>query len=201
MTKEAKIKCYEVFPTLIHEYEFEPSNREEMIEHVLELDNQGGFKYDRLFEDKEFEELSKFQLTVCETILQQYEYEYDSVEYTHMWPNVLGYGSIFNPHRHRNAILSGTWYLSANPNNNTVLEFYDPRPAANVFEPTKNLNRYNRATEIFPSASNKGLIFPSWMVHWVPQLKTEEQRISIAWNVMVRGQYGQPNSVEQFRIQ
>ena len=33
-----------------------------------------------------------------------------------------------------------------------------------------------------------GLIFPSWLMHWVPP--TQEERISVSWNIILRGDYG-----------
>jgi len=43
-----------------------------------------------------------------------------------------------------------------------------------------------------------GFIFPSWLMHWVPPTKAE--RVSISWNVIVRGDYGEPNTLQNAHI-
>ena len=50
----------------------------------------------------------------------------------------------------------------------------------------------------FDSVVGMGLIFPSWLQHWVPQNK--DNRISISWNIIVRGQYGEPNTLQNANI-
>ena len=50
----------------------------------------------------------------------------------------------------------------------------------------------------FKSQVNTALIFPSWLMHWVPP--TSEDRISISWNILVRGEYGEPNTLQNAYI-
>ena len=46
----------------------------------------------------------------------------------------------------------------------------------------------------FNSQKGIGLIFPSWLQHWVPE--TLDERISIAWNVLVRGEHGEAHALQ-----
>ena len=50
----------------------------------------------------------------------------------------------------------------------------------------------------FNSETGYGVVFPSWLQHWVPEPKDE--RISIAWNAIVRGKYGEPNTLQNATI-
>ena len=50
----------------------------------------------------------------------------------------------------------------------------------------------------FDSQIGYGVIFPSWLQHWVPQ--TKEERISIAWNIIVRGDYGEAGDLQNAHI-
>ena len=50
----------------------------------------------------------------------------------------------------------------------------------------------------FNSQKGMGLIFPSWLQHWVPT--TEKDRISISWNIILRGDYGQPHTLQNSHI-
>ena len=43
-----------------------------------------------------------------------------------------------------------------------------------------------------------GLIFPSWLMHFVPPVVSP--RISISWNVLLRGEYGEPNTLQNAHI-
>ena len=50
----------------------------------------------------------------------------------------------------------------------------------------------------FQSEPGLGAVFPSWLVHWVTE--TKDERISIAWNIIVRGEYGEPNTLQNAHI-
>ena len=43
-----------------------------------------------------------------------------------------------------------------------------------------------------------GYIFPSWLEHWVPP--TKNKRISISWNIILRGDYGMPGTLQNANI-
>ena len=50
----------------------------------------------------------------------------------------------------------------------------------------------------FDSTADIALFFPSWLMHWVPP--TSEERVSIAWNIIVRGEYGEPHTLQNAYI-
>ena len=50
----------------------------------------------------------------------------------------------------------------------------------------------------FASATGMGFIFPSWLMHWVPS--TKDERISISWNILARGDYGEPDTLQNAHI-
>ena len=50
----------------------------------------------------------------------------------------------------------------------------------------------------FDASKGHGLIFPSWLQHWVST--TDTTRISISWNILLRGDYGQPNTLQNSHI-
>ena len=59
-------------------------------------------------------------------------------------------------------------------------------------------NNLNADQMSFDSQTGYGVIFPSWLQHWVPQ--TKEERISIAWNIIVRGDYGEAGDLQNAHI-
>ena len=68
-----------------------------------------------------------------------------------------------------------------------------------MLKPRKSgFNTLNSDMAQFNSETGWGVVFPSWLVHWVPE--TKDERISIAWNVIVRGEYGEPNTLQNAHI-
>ena len=194
------VVTHECFPTLIHEYKFEPSNEKQMVNHVYALDNEGGLKKNNLQTDEVFTDFANYTSMLCGKILHKYDYEYESLEFTNMWGNILRYGSIHPPHNHSNNILSGVWFLQTTKNS-SPLQFFDPRPQASGMFLKNKPNWYNSNMISFPVSNGLGLIFPSFMWHWVPQMKVRgDERISISWNMIARGDYGNPNTLQNARI-
>ncbi len=194
------VTTHECFPTLIHEYNFKASNEKHMVKHTYELDDRVGFKKNDLHKDEVFADFAKYTLKLCDQILQKYDYEYESLEFTNMWGSILRYGSIHPPHNHSNNLLSGVWFLQTSKNS-SPLQFFDPRPQANVLFLKNEPNWYNSTMISFIVKNGMGLIFPSWMWHWVPQMKVRgDERISIAWNIIARGEYGNPNTLQNAHI-
>ena len=193
------VKIHECFPTLVHEFKFEQAiaEQEQMINYVKDLDDKGGYKRNILHEDIIFSALSNYIIMLCGEIMDKYDYEYDSLEISNMWANILGYGSIHAPHTHSNNLLSGTWYLKAS-DISSPMQFLDPRAQSNVLVPRKKKsNRYNISTLDFNSVYGTGFIFPSWLEHWVPQMTVAgDERISVSWNVIARGKYGDTHSLQ-----
>ena len=127
------------------------------------------------------------------------------------WPNINRFGDYHNLHNHPHSWLSGTYYVSVpiddpsigsrndlNPND---ISFFDPRPQSQVLLPQKKEDNIDNGNLVsFPSAAGHGYIFPSWLVHWVPVQQDDELRISIAWNIVLRGEYGAEKDYQYARI-
>ena len=120
-----------------------------------------------------------------------------------MWGNILkpnSSRSAHHPHTHSNNFLSGTFYLQSSSKTSPIF-FFDPRPQASIMRPRKKDklgNNLNADQMSFDSQTGYGVIFPSWLQHWVPQ--TNDERISIAWNILPRGDYGEPNTLQNAHI-
>ena len=122
------------------------------------------------------------------------------IEITNMWGNILRPQSqrAHAPHTHSNNILSGVFYLKTS-SETAPIQFFDPRPQAHIFTPRKKeFSILNSNIAQFNSETGYGVIFPSWLQHWVPE--TKDERISISWNILVRGEYGEPNTLQNANI-
>ena len=134
-----------------------------------------------------------FAETVINTsrqIVKQLDYDVEDVIITDMWANVLKSTEYHPMHTHSNNFLSGTYYLQSDQGASIV--FHDPRPAADVIVPRKKeTNTLNASLLSYASKTNRAIFFPSWLPHWVQQNKSNNKRISIAWNMQVKGQVGE----------
>ena len=124
-------------------------------------------------------------------ILDKLDYKADEIEITDMWANVLKQHETHQPHTHSNNFLSGVFYLDADETTPGIT-FQDPRPGANVILPRKKFDHMNNANLLnYKAKTNRIIIFPSWLVHWVPTNKSTKDRISISWNIQIKGQLGE----------
>jgi uncharacterized protein (TIGR02466 family) len=132
---------------------------------------------------------------ITEKICRESKYRYDTLEITGMWANMLKKGDSHPPHTHSNNVFSGVYYLE----DGAPIQFFDPRPQASVLHPNLEYTTFDNSSMVqFNSQKGMGLIFPSWLQHWVPT--TEKDRISISWNIILRGDYGQPHTLQNSHI-
>ena len=132
---------------------------------------------------------------ITEKICRESKYRYDTLEITGIWANMLKKGDSHPPHTHSNNVFSGVYYLE----DGAPIQFFDPRPQASVLHPNLEYTTFDNSSMVqFNSQKGMGLIFPSWLQHWVPT--TEKDRISISWNIILRGDYGQPHTLQNSHI-
>jgi uncharacterized protein (TIGR02466 family) len=192
------VKEHLVFPTAINEFKYDmPREERDYIFYLLDLSNNWQTS-DNLHTKTELNKFTDHIQKTCEHVLTYQGYEYDSVEITNMWANGLKKGETHAPHTHSNNILSGVYYLVASPET-APIQFFDPRPQASVMRPKINvMSKLNSSMIQFESIKNVGFVFPSWLQHWVPP--TNIGRLSISWNVIIRGQYGEPHTLQNSHI-
>ena len=192
----ANLKSYNCFPTVITKFSLNIEHGPMISWRPTPIMKRILLSTDQLHEDEVFKPLVDGILKVTTSILKKQQYQYDKIEITGMWANTLNSGEAHSPHTHSNNFLSGVYYLKAG--NTSPIQFFDPRPAANVLQPRNTPNVINSSMVQFNSVEGVGYVFPSWLLHWVPP--TKEQRISISWNVLLRGHYGEPGTLQNAYI-
>ncbi|WP_078120470.1 TIGR02466 family protein [Thiosocius teredinicola] len=104
------------------------------------------------------------------------------------WANVLRYGQYHSVHSHPNAFWSGVYYVSGNPVAEAdhpfsgKLELLDPRPGAalSYAEQTRLYGRF-----LVNPRPGQMVVFPGWMQHQVHPFFGPDERITVAFNVVV----------------
>ena len=189
---------YKLFPTHLFVFDdFYKDSVSEMKNYISDLwkkrdyDNNWQTKSADLQKKVEFVDFTKEIITANKTILGKVlKYYVEDIVITDMWANVLKPGEMHPPHTHSNNFLSGVWYLESD--GNAGIFFKDPRSVADIIVPRKSVANTDNSNLIsFVSTTNRAIIFPSWFQHWVPINHSKKNRISISWNIQIKGQLGE----------
>ena len=189
------VKSYSCFPTMIYEFKgIDKANHLKML-NIVDFENQDNSN--ELHNHLAFYPFTKKVIECTKEIMRLNQYFFEDIEITNMWANILQQKESHPPHTHSNNIFSGVYYLRAS-STTAPIQFFDPRPQASVFKPRNTPNWNNSSMIQFDSVEGKGFIFPSWLMHWVPP--TNGERVSVSWNVIIRGDYGEPNTLQNAHI-
>ena len=190
-----------IFPTVTHifdnvlEPEYIDSMKEDIINESIENKRKQWQSNPRLHQHKKYKALADKALEAAKYVLNEQSYEYDVCYITNMWSNIMKPGEMHRPHTHSNNLLSGVFYIQSDQGAN--IQMYDPRPQADVLRPQpKNYTKENSTIWFFPSITNRMIMFPSWLQHYVPINESKNDRISIAFNVMLKGKIGSPEEYQ-----
>tara|TARA_B100001250_G_C19554000_1_gene680322 strand:- start:126 stop:749 length:624 start_codon:yes stop_codon:yes gene_type:complete len=164
-----------------------------------DYDDNWQTKSANLHKQKEFKFFADLIILTSKRIIEQLDYKVEDIIITDMWANVLKDTEHHPMHTHSNNFLSGTYYLQSDQKASIV--FHDPRPAADVIVPRKKETTLNNSSLLsYASKQNRAVIFPSWLPHWVQQNKSKTKRISIAWNIQIKGQVGEHHEFQSATI-
>ena len=187
---------HKLFPTIVSQFEYNMGSDEHGV--VLKELRLSKTRMIIQTEDNLHKKLPSFKrkvFEITEKICRESKYRYDTLEITGMWANMLKKGDSHPPHTHSNNVFSGVYYLE----DGAPIQFFDPRPQASILHPNLEYTTFDNSSMVqFNSQKGMGLIFPSWLQHWVPT--TEKDRISISWNIILRGDYGQPHTLQNSHI-
>ncbi len=109
----------------------------------------------------------------------------------HLWANINVKGGFNIVHTHPDAILSGAVYLKIEKEDQGLIEFFDAREGS----PTAHWQCYTQfeeknafTTNVHSVAPKEGdiLFFPGWLKHWVSPNLTDQDRVSISFNMSMR---------------
>jgi uncharacterized protein (TIGR02466 family) len=111
---------------------------------------------------------------------------------TGLWGNVGSRTHFLHEHTHPNNFLSGVFYVAV-PEDSGVTWFKDPRPQTRILRPRViRENPLNSPEFQYRGAVGTLLMFPAWLEHGVTPNTTDEDRITLAFNLMVTGPLGDP---------
>jgi len=189
--------CDLVFPTGIW-HDYLQINNDDIIAFCKEkhlfsngriLSNVGGWQSNDFGPDEDFRihELSKEIYARSLTILDQFKFETSNsdLRFLNMWVNINHKGCLNNIHIHHGSLLSGVYYLKC-PKNCGDISFYRNFSESFILESSGEImenNTFNHRKVNYTVKENKLLIFPSWLPHSVEPNESEEERMSISFNL------------------
>ncbi|NCF27918.1 MAG: hypothetical protein GWP69_11100 [Gammaproteobacteria bacterium] len=88
-------------------------------------------------------------------------------------------------HVHGNSFFSGVYYVKV-PENAGHIKIFDPNPVRMCFHPPyKEVGPHNCFSQEFDPAEGRLVIFPGYVPHEVTPTMNDEERCSIAFNVVI----------------
>ena len=147
------------------------------------ITNSGGYQtHDLNYEDYKF--LFDEVTPHIKEFAKQFNYK-PSLGLSNFWININKNRDYNNLHVHTNSVFSGVFYIKTPEkcgnivfkNPFTYLEFIvDP-------EKVNEKNKYNRSQCFFKTESKFLVLFPSWLEHCVEPSSSNEDRISLSFNL------------------
>lgn len=118
-----------------------------------------------------------------------YCYDYERFAIVHAWLNRAPEGGWQRMHYHGNSVLSGVYYLRADPKASAPLMFEKPEvnsaPYIAIAAKEQTIFTANRIA--YPSETGTCYLFPSQIRHGYETPSRGGERISLAFNVMLSG--------------
>lgn len=112
-----------------------------------------------------------------------FDFSKANLVFQEMWINKNSPGDYNKAHVHPNAVLSGSYYVKV-PENSGNIEFYDPvRERIMSVYPIKKRTKVNSQALEYRCSDGLLVIFPSWLQHSVQPNRSNDFRVSIAFNM------------------
>jgi len=199
----AETSCVNIFPIPIWAHALKPEDAQRVNRAALDLvetirAETPGLKprehwqtANNLQTRPELQDLMGLVAEATTGVLQRLKLEYGSFLVTGCWANIMpGGGLPHRSHTHPNNFLSGVYYVQV-PSGGDSIVFQDPKSQNNIIAPrVLQPNEHNSRNATFPVRAGALILFPAWLPHSVESHQSEQERISISFNVMFQ-QFGE----------
>ena len=107
---------------------------------------------------------------------------------TQSWLNYTETNQYHHKHAHPNSLVSGVFYINCHEEHDKI-KFFDDKYKTIKLE-TKDWNLWNSESWWFPVKTGDIIMFPSSLTHMVENKEGTNTRISLAFNVFIKGTIG-----------
>ena len=117
---------------------------------------------------------------------------------TQSWLNYTETNQYHHKHAHPNSLVSGVFYINCHEEYDKI-KFFNENYKAIKLE-VKNWNLYNSESWWFPVKTSDIIMFPSSLTHMVETKEGDNTRISLAFNVFIKGTVGNNKNLTELLI-
>ena len=117
---------------------------------------------------------------------------------TQSWLNYTETNQYHHKHLHPNSLVSGVFYINCHEKHDKIKFFNDNYKTIKL--EIKNWNLYNSEAWWFSVKTGDVILFPSSLIHMVETKQGDNTRISLAFNVFIKGKIGSNNNLTELTI-
>ena len=193
-----------LFPTPVFKYKVNTDINEDLVAKIRALNMRNTTvrqTVGNLHKQPGFEQFCTIALENARNALDHWGAVYEDIQITNCWANIYTHADSLQPHSHPNCFMSGVYYVKV-PENSPPIFFYDPRILTNnIISPaSRKKTIYNMSSWGIPMAEGMMLLWPAWMHHRAPENRTNDDRISIAFNIMFKGLVGSYETLDALEL-
>jgi len=149
------------------------------------ISNRGGWQSNDV-DEKKFGTLYTYLQKDLVSIFNDYsiKQEYKPI-ISHAWININNNEDYNVPHLHPGALFSAVYYVKGSESGDII---FHSNPINNWINSITELkNNLVGESITYKALTNRLIVFPAWIVHEVKPSKSQEDRISIAFNINLAG--------------
>ena len=120
---------------------------------------------------------------------------------TQSWINYTTTDQYHHKHSHSNSVISGIFYISANQNVDAVKFYRNDLHIDRIQLHVTKYNTFNSTDWKFPVETGNIFLFRSSLVHGVDQKKGNNTRISLSFNVFLKGKLGSKSGLTELVLE
>ena len=117
---------------------------------------------------------------------------------TQSWLNYTETNQYHHKHKHPNSFVSGVFYINCDKQFDKIKFFKNDY---NIIQPTiKEYNVWNSDAWWLPVKTGDIILFPSSLTHMVETKKGDNTRVSLAFNIFIKGTVGSNKSLTELTL-
>jgi uncharacterized protein (TIGR02466 family) len=117
---------------------------------------------------------------------------------TQSWLNYTETNQYHHKHAHPNSLVSGVFYINCHKEHDKIKFFNDNYKTIKI--EVKDWNLYNSETWWFTVKTGDVILFPSSLTHMVETKQGDNTRISLAFNVFIKGTVGDNKQLTELHL-
>lgn len=160
--------------------------------------------YERYLFDT-YETLKKFK-EYCQQQVNHYAHEVLKIDekqkfyITQSWGNLNAPGTNHHPHIHLNSLISAVYFVKGGSSPIVFQKNLSNYLFPNFEFVMKEFNEYNSDSWQISNTENTLLLFPSSLKHFVTTNNNDFNRISVSFNVFVKGEIGDSSQATELKL-